>query len=244
MGDLLFQQLNRLVGIIQGGSIFEKSSKRQFKEYSTKVNIIGALTPTAPSKWASTPLTFTEEDAKGIHFPHNDTLSVTATVANSKITKILVDGGSSVDILYLHAPKDLLKSQGAYEDGSLEPSLYPLNGFILGKSIRKLGQIELPMTFQTMESRRTEPVCFDVVDIESPFSVIMGRTTLNRFYAVVHETFLCMKVPIPKGPITVRREKTRNHHILHLHEMKHASKEEATKGVKSLYNVEDPPPTL
>ena len=45
-------------------------------------------------------LSFSEEDARGVIMPHDDALVVTMTVANHAIHGILVDNGSSVDILY------------------------------------------------------------------------------------------------------------------------------------------------
>ena len=45
-------------------------------------------------------LSFLEEDARGVAMPHDDTLVVTLTVANHTIHQILVDNGSSADILY------------------------------------------------------------------------------------------------------------------------------------------------
>jgi len=38
-----------------------------------------------------------------MHFCHNDALVVTAHIGCYKVSKILVDGGSSVNILYSHA---------------------------------------------------------------------------------------------------------------------------------------------
>lgn len=147
-----------------------------------------------------------EEDANGIRFPHDDAPFVMAIVANCELKKILVDGGSSADILYLSTLKKLMEPQGGYKNDSLQPSLYPLTGFVPGKSIQPLGQIELLTTFEDATNHRTELVRFDVVDMEASFNAILGRTTLNRLCAAIHHNFLCMKIPGPKGVITVRGE--------------------------------------
>ena len=49
------------------------------------------------------PITFTEEDARRIHFPHNDTLVVTVQIRNMKVHRSLIDNRSYVDIMYLNA---------------------------------------------------------------------------------------------------------------------------------------------
>ncbi|XP_010229878.1 uncharacterized protein LOC100838958 [Brachypodium distachyon] len=166
-----------------------RGSKRQRKEYAREVNVIGTFTPTPPPKWSSVPISFTEEDAKGIRFPHDDALFVTI-VSNCELKKILVDGGSSADILYLSMLKKLMEPQGGYKNGSLQPSLYPLSGFVPGKSIQPLGQIELLTTFGDATNHRTELVRFDVMDMEASFNAILGRMTLNRLCAAVHHNFL------------------------------------------------------
>jgi hypothetical protein len=44
---------------------------------------------------------------------------------------------------------------------------------------------------------------FDVVDIYHPYLVIFGRGFMNKFDVVIRQQFLCMKIPAPKGVITV-----------------------------------------
>ena len=45
-------------------------------------------------------MTFFKEDKLGMSMPNDDALVVTMTVANYSIYKILVDNGSSTNILY------------------------------------------------------------------------------------------------------------------------------------------------
>ncbi|XP_058220284.1 uncharacterized protein LOC131330646 [Rhododendron vialii] len=49
------------------------------------------------------PTIFSEEDVKGIQIPHDDPLVITIVVANYLTRRVLIDSGSSADILYLHA---------------------------------------------------------------------------------------------------------------------------------------------
>ena len=53
--------------------------------------------------WADTPMTFTVNDSEGIKFPHSDALVISANIAEVKVRRILADGGSSVDLLFMHA---------------------------------------------------------------------------------------------------------------------------------------------
>lgn len=56
-----------------------------------------------------TPITFIEEDARGDVQPHNDALVITITIANFAVQRVLVDNGSSVDIIFFEAYDQLGK---------------------------------------------------------------------------------------------------------------------------------------
>ena len=45
-------------------------------------------------------LTFSTEDEQGIHYPHDDPLVVTLMIANYAVKRVLIDTGSSSDILF------------------------------------------------------------------------------------------------------------------------------------------------
>ncbi|XP_058092628.1 uncharacterized protein LOC131239090 [Magnolia sinica] len=47
--------------------------------------------------------TFTEDNARRIQHPHDDVLIVAMTITNRKVYRILIDTGSSADILYSEA---------------------------------------------------------------------------------------------------------------------------------------------
>jgi hypothetical protein len=59
------------------------------------------------------------------------------------------------------------------------------------------------ITFSYIHNTRTKEVVFDIVDMEYPYNAIIGRGTLNAFKAVLHPTYLCMKIPSNQGPISV-----------------------------------------
>ena len=49
------------------------------------------------------PVTFTEEDACKVFHPHDDALVVTMEIAGYSTRRVLIDNGSSADIIYLTA---------------------------------------------------------------------------------------------------------------------------------------------
>ena len=52
--------------------------------------------PLAPSK----PISFSDSNASTVHFSHNDALIITVLIGNCRAFKVLVKGGSFVNILY------------------------------------------------------------------------------------------------------------------------------------------------
>jgi hypothetical protein len=44
---------------------------------------------------------------------------------------------------------------------------------------------------------------FEVVDLESPYHALLGRPALAKFMASTHVAYLKMKMPGPKGVITI-----------------------------------------
>ena len=57
----------------------------------------------SPAARTHQPITFTNDDLRGLHLPHDDTLVISATIANFNVQRILVDSGSYADILFISA---------------------------------------------------------------------------------------------------------------------------------------------
>ncbi|GFZ00938.1 hypothetical protein Acr_14g0005730 [Actinidia rufa] len=49
------------------------------------------------------PITFGSDDLRGLHLPHDDALVISAVIANFNVQRILIDSGSSADILFISA---------------------------------------------------------------------------------------------------------------------------------------------
>jgi hypothetical protein len=101
---------------------------------------------------------FSDEDYAGVSLPYTDALVVSLTIANHQIRCILIDTGSSVDILFKSAfdhmriPRD-----------KVVPVSCNLLGFA-GKKVLPLNSIELPVTAGTYPKQRIIMVKFLLVD--------------------------------------------------------------------------------
>jgi hypothetical protein len=87
----------------------------------------------------------------------------------------------------------------------------PLYGFD-GKLIELVRVITLPVSFGTPKNPHTEFITFDVVDMIYPYNTIFRRGLLNMFEAALHSAYLCLKIPVTFGVISVfgRQQEARN----------------------------------
>ena len=90
--------------------------------------------------WIDNPIIgFTEEDAWRLHHPHDDAFVVSIRVRDYNTHKVLVDNGSSTDILYYPAFQQM-----RIEKEQLIPTNAPLVGFE-GTRVYPLGVVTLPV---------------------------------------------------------------------------------------------------
>jgi len=79
----------------------------------------------------------------------------------------------------------------------------PFHGVVPGHRAHPLGQIDLSVCFETPDNFRREVLTFDVVGFPGTYHAILGRPYYAKFMAVPNYTYLKLKMPVPKGIITV-----------------------------------------
>ncbi|RWV81349.1 hypothetical protein GW17_00057241 [Ensete ventricosum] len=132
-------------------------------------------------------------ESKGEYSDHDDALVMTARIVNARVKRIMIDTGSSADILYFDA---FLKLGMTNRD--LVPITSTLTGFT-GDVITPTGITTLPMTFDDEPRTKTLIVHFMVVELHSAYHVIIGRSTLNKLRAVVSTYHRSMKFSTSAG---------------------------------------------
>ena len=132
------------------------------------------------------PIMWTYED-EGILYPHEDALVIEVTAANKMFDQILVDTGSSVDVLFKSTLEEM-----RITDLRLEHINTSLKGFGRGKLV-PLGVVELSITIDSSPTEKTMILDFVVVDEEGLCQMILGRPFLRMSKAVLSNHYLVLK---------------------------------------------------
>jgi hypothetical protein len=113
---------------------------------------------------------------------------------------VLIDGGARLNIKF----SDTLRKIGLELAGMITPTSVPFYGIVPSKAAMPLGQITLPVTFGTPANYRTKFIKFKVADFESSYHAIFGQPALAKFMAILHYSYLLLKMLGPNGVLSLR----------------------------------------
>ncbi|XP_065637861.1 uncharacterized protein LOC112022164 [Quercus suber] len=148
------------------------------------------MTPPLKQRRTDQDMIFNEGDARGVKQPHNDPLVIALTIEGFNTKRILVDNGSSADIIYFPAFQQL-----KLDPKRLRPFDSPLVNFS-GDRVNPKGIVTLKVTVGTYPKQLTCDLDFLVVDCPSTYNVIIGRPVLNKWKSST--STYCLKIKFPK----------------------------------------------
>ena len=162
--------------MIVGGTTAVGSSRKARKTYPRMVHSV-QLTGSVPKmpRIDNLVIGFSEDDARRLHHPYDDALVVSLQIGDYNMHQVLVDNGSSADILYY-----LAFQQMRIDKERLTSTNAPLVGFG-GTKVFPLGAITLFVTAGDYPQQITKKVTFLVVDCSSTYNAILGQPTLNSW---------------------------------------------------------------
>lgn len=163
----------RIVNMIEegqyggGSTLARKRHHRDAKTNSKQFELFNIA-----SDKRQTTITFDEADKRGLCFPHEDAIVISAIIANVEVRCILIDSGSSVDVQYYEAYRKL---------GISDEQMINFTTLLVGfnkEPIRTVGEITLPWTISERPQDVMNLTRFLIVDTPSPnYNVIIGRPT-------------------------------------------------------------------
>jgi hypothetical protein len=183
--------------MIYGGQV-ANASARHHKQERREVCSVKVAAPVYLD-WSDKPITFDQGDHPDcVSSPGRYPLVVDPVIGNARLTKVLMDRGSSLNIIYA----ETLGLLGV-DLSTIRAGAAPFHGIAPGKRVLPLGQLDLPVCFGTPSNFQKETLTFEVVVFRGTYHAVLGRPCYAKFMVVPNYTYLKLKMPGPNGTITV-----------------------------------------
>jgi hypothetical protein len=183
--------------MIYGGQVANASARHRKQERREVCSV--KVAASVYLDWSDKPITFDQGDHPDcVPSPGRYPLVVDPVIGNGRLTKVLMDGGSSLNIIYV----EILGLLGV-DLSTIRAGAAPFHGIIPGKRVLPIGQLDLPVCFGNPSNFRKETLTFKVVEFRGTYHAVLGRPCYAKFMAVPNYTYLKLKMPGPNGTITV-----------------------------------------
>ena len=109
-----------------------------------------------------------------------------------------MDGGSGLNLIY----QDIVRKMGI-DPTKISHSNITFKGVIPGPEARCTGSLLLEVVFGSSDNFQSEKLTFYIAPFRSGYQALLRRAAFARFNAVPHYGSLKLKMPGPRGTITV-----------------------------------------
>ena len=174
-------EIHTIVGGFSGGGC----TASQRKKYARAVMSVEAQ---EADEALDVDLVFTKADLQDVVPHENDPVVISVVTTGRKVHRVLVDQGSSTDVMFWTTFNKLQVSP--YQ---LRPYTGYLYGFV-GDQLEVRGHLELRTTLTDGVASRTKNIRYLVVNSPSAYNVLLGRPMLNRLRAVASTRHMKMKL--------------------------------------------------
>jgi hypothetical protein len=113
----------------------------------------------------------------------------------------MIDSGASLNLLMRRTFIEMGLSLA-----DLTPVQDTFHGIIPRQSSTPIGRIDLEVSCDSGENKRRETLTFEVASFDIVYNCIFGRSFLLKFMAVIHTAYVTIKMPGPKGVITLKSD--------------------------------------
>ena len=182
-------------GFVGGG---ESISARKAHLLSIRSGEIAEVQAVSKLPRLDTSITFSDSYLEGCQHPHYDPLVILVVVANKTIHRVLINNGSSANIIFASA----FDKMGIGRE-KLEPISTHLQGFS-GEKVLPMGSIQLVLTLGDPPCQATTTTRFLVVDAPSAYNMLLGRPSLNAIKVIPSAYHMMIKFPTISGVGMVR----------------------------------------
>jgi hypothetical protein len=153
-------------------------------------------------RWFDVDISFRPEDHPITELSdRNLPFIIKISIGQHRVAKTMIDSGASLNLLMRRTFIEMGLSLA-----DLTPVQDTFHGIILGQSSMPIGRIDLEVSCGSGENKRRETLTFEVASFDIGYNCILGRPFLLKFMAVIHTAYATIKMPGPKGVITLRSD--------------------------------------
>ena len=175
------------IRVIVGGTSTRQSSKSRKTYLKVVQNVQLSGRPPRMRGADEQAITFTDEDTRRVHHPYDDAVVITLLIVDYTTRRVLIDNGSSVDILYYPAFQQMRLGRD---------QLRPVNSRLVkfgGMKVQPVGTITLLVVVGVYPQQIAKEVTFIIVDCSFSYNAIIGIPTLNNWKTITSTYHLSVK---------------------------------------------------
>jgi hypothetical protein len=187
------------INMIFGGSM-SITSKTQGKKLRREINLAQQIEPGRRMRWSEDYITFGPEDHPVMKLSEkNLPLIIKILIGRHKVAKILINSEASLNLIMR---KTFIEMGLNLSDLTRVHDMF--HRIIPGQASTPIGHIDLEVSYGTGENKRREMLTFEVASFDIGYNYILGRPFLMKFMAVIHTAYATIKMPGPRGVITLK----------------------------------------
>jgi hypothetical protein len=186
---------------IFGGSMLI-TSKTQGKKIQREISLAQQIEQGRWMRWSDDYISFGPEDRPNMELSErNLPLIIKILIGRHKVATTLIDSGASLNLMM---SKTIIEMGLKLSDLTHVHDTF--HGIIPGQASTPIGRIDLKVSCGTGENKRMEILTFEVANFNIGYKCILGRPILLRFMAVIHSAYATIKIPGPRGVITLQSD--------------------------------------
>jgi hypothetical protein len=153
-------------------------------------------------RWSDDYITFGPKDHLDTELSERNLLLVVKIpIGRHKVAKTLIDSRASLNLMMR---KTFIEMGLKLSD--LTPIHDIFHGIISWQASTPIGCIDLEVCCGRGENKRREMLTFEVFSFDIGYNSILGKPFLLRFMTVIHTAYAIIKMPGPRGVITLKSD--------------------------------------
>jgi hypothetical protein len=178
------------------------TSKTQGNKLQREISLAQRIEPGRRMRWSDVDISFRPKDHPITELSdRNLPFVVKIPIGRHRMAKTMIDSGASLNLLMRRTFIEMGLSLA-----DLTPVQDTFHGIIPGQSCMPIGRIDLEVSYGSGENKRRETLTFEVASFDIGYNCILGRPFLLKFMAIIHTAYATIKMPGPKGVITLRSD--------------------------------------